>query len=391
MQEPSYPTNNTKLPENTLKKLTELPCGGKITLEWLQNQIWSETTDFQIPESEVICGMQANIYKIILTNGKNESIPLIAKRVVPEELPPKASLEVWQDFLDSVKREVEFYNAKSQVIPKIFPNVYYSHGFNHPNDLMKSFYLIIMKDVSENYMQNTSMNEVQACDLMKILAKFHAAFWNLDHSNMSRGTFWVLERRNPLKEVEKAHETWNAILDRFPDFDDLVPNIRNLGQQLASKAQILDDFIAANLLTQVHGDCKGWNLFFSKKSQAESSVLLIDMQWTGLGHPLQDVVYALTTTLEPELLDKMDQFLNVYMDQLQNELKIDVSYLKDHFDKVWLDYARVILTGLWKRFSPENIKKHQNTVGPSMIGRSLPHAKFIIRRIHDLLNVQKII
>ena len=167
MKEPGYPTNTTKLPENTYKKLTELPCGGHITLEWLQTQIWSETTEFSIPESEVICGMQANIYKIILRNGKNEALPLIAKRVVPEELPAKGSLELWKDFLDSVKREVEFYNSKSQVIPEIFPKVYYSNGFNNPNDIMKSYYLIIMGDVSENYIQNTSMNEDQACALMK--------------------------------------------------------------------------------------------------------------------------------------------------------------------------------------------------------------------------------
>ena len=67
-----------------------------------------------------------------------------------------------------------------------------------------------------------------------------------------------------------------------------------LGAALASKAQVLDDFIASNLLTQVHGDCKGWNLFFMKKSDLKeisaiekSPVLFIDMQWTGVGHPLQ--------------------------------------------------------------------------------------------------------
>merc|ERR1712062_344119 len=115
------------------------------------------------------------------------------------------------------------------------------------------------------------------------------------------------------------------------------------------------------------------------------------MQWTGVGHPLQDVVYALTTSLDADLLHKMDHFLDIYIDNLSKELKSDASYLKDHFERVWLDYARVIITGLWKRFSPENIKKHQNTVGPSMIGRSLLHAEFIIKKVHDLLVIRKII
>ena len=158
-----------------------------------------------------------------------------------------------------------------------------------------------------------------------------------------------------------------------------------------SKAQLLDDFVSQNLLTQIHGDCKGWNLFFAKNEASENQVLLIDMQWTGLGHPLQDVVYALTTSLDADLLHKMDQFLDVYIDNLSKELKFDTSYLKDHFERVWLDYARVIMTGLWKRFSPENIKKHQNTIGPSMIGRSLEHAEFIIKKVYDLLVIRKIV
>ena len=70
---------------------------------------------------------------------------------------------------------------------------------------------------------------------------------------------------------------------------------------MASKAQVLDDFIASNLLTQVHGDCKGWNLFFIKKSEEisaaeKSPVLFIDMQWTGVGHPLQVYIFIYLST-----------------------------------------------------------------------------------------------
>ena len=84
----------------------------------------------------------------------------------------------------------------------------------------------------------------------------------------------------------------------------MFPNVEELGAKLASKAQVLDDFIAANLLTQVHGDCKGWNLFFKKKNfencDEKSPVLFIDMQWTGIGHPLQ--VSSVNLRLEVDLL-----------------------------------------------------------------------------------------
>ena len=67
---------------------------------------------------------------------------------------------------------------------------------------MNSFYLILMEDVSENYYQDTGMTKIQAENLMRALAKFHATHWRKENndSNCSneRGTFWVLNRRIPL-------------------------------------------------------------------------------------------------------------------------------------------------------------------------------------------------
>merc|ERR1711983_489025 len=191
MQESTgYPTSTTKLPPEVFNRLTELPCGTQMTLEWFKTHVWSDTTEFSIPESQVICGMQANIYKILLKSNNGEQVKsLIAKRVIPSELPAKASLEIWQDFLDSVKREVDFYNTKISKIPQLFPQIFYSHGFQDSKDLMKSFYLILMSDVSESYFQQTSMNEKQATDLMQTLAQFHASFWHDDHTNADRVHF----------------------------------------------------------------------------------------------------------------------------------------------------------------------------------------------------------
>ena len=82
----------------------------------------------------------------------------------------------------------------------------------------------------------------------------------------------------------------------------------------------------------------------------KSPVLFIDLQWTGIGHPLQDVAYSLTTTLEPELLNSMDYYVDVYLKHLSNLISdLNAEEMKQQFDIVWLDYARVIVTGLWKR------------------------------------------
>ena len=59
--------------------------------------------------------------------------------------------------------------------------------------------------------------------------------------------------------------------------------------------------------------------------------------------------------------------------------------LRSEYDPVWLDYARVIVTGLWRKLSPESMERNKNKVGPSMINRSCPHVMFITKRLCRLL------
>ena len=83
----------------------------------------------------------------------------------------------------------------------------------------------------------------------------------------------------------------------------------------------------------------------------------------------------------------MDHFVDLYIEKLsQYQVQgLDPKKLRKQFDLVWLDYARVILTGLWKRFSPDGIVKNKSTVGPSFINRSIQHAEFIIHRVNHTL------
>ena len=64
---------------------------------------------------------------------------------------------------------------------------------------------------------------------------------------------------------------------------------------------------------------------------------------------------------------------------------LDKVRLRAEFDPVWLDYARVIVSGLWKRLNPESMEKNKTKIGPSMINRSWPHVLFITRRLSRLL------
>merc|ERR1711915_179666 len=138
-----------------------------------------------------------------------------------------------------------------------------------------------------------------------------------------------------------------------------------------------------------HGDAKGWNFFFGKEGSAHK-FLFIDMQWTGRGHPLQDVAYSLTTTLDAESLPLMDELVEFYVAKLKNELSMKnltvPKSLIQSYDSVWMDYSRVVVTGLWKNLNEESIERNKSIVGPSMINRSWEHVLFITRRLYKLLH-----
>ena len=77
---------------------------------------------------------------------------------------------------------------------------------------------------------------------------------------------------------------------------------------------------------------------------------------------LQDVAYSLTTSLESGLLKNMDEFVDFYCERLNEKLssrgvtKPPTDDLRSHFDVCWLDYARVVMFGLWRRLSLEQVR-----------------------------------
>jgi len=393
-----------EIDEKLFDRLYELPDGDTINISWLQKNVWPDADDFKIPPSSVIRGMQANMYTIKMTSKtvseatqENETKQIIAKRIVPSELPSKGDNDKLKQFIGSVRREIEFYKTlmlpQNQAIHHVFPRVYYSSSTPTSldySDPINASFLLLLSDLSEKYYQAPSMNKDQANALMKSFATFHAHFWqNLELKKMERGGFWVLKRRLLYGELENAAVTWKGILERFPELSNTgLDNINSIATDLVEKAVVLDKFIETQCNTLIHGDAKGWNLFLNKNSNDD--IIFIDMQWAGKGHPLQDIAYALTTSLNADLLSEMDKFVDLYVTYLKQELEktgiqINEEKLRLEYDYVWLDYARVIVTGLWKNLDPERMKRYHKTVGPSMINRSLHHVKFIIRRLHHLL------
>jgi Ser/Thr protein kinase RdoA (MazF antagonist) len=78
----------------------------------------------------------------------------------------------------------------------------------------------------------------------------------------------------------------------MPHLESIVPECRGLASDVVGLAERLDGFAASWSLSLIHGDCKGWNLFFNDKNRA----IFIDMQWVGKGHPLQESLNMCTVS-----------------------------------------------------------------------------------------------
>eukprot|EP00088_Acartia_fossae_P049511 TRINITY_DN5457_c0_g1_i2.p1 TRINITY_DN5457_c0_g1~~TRINITY_DN5457_c0_g1_i2.p1 ORF type:complete len:272 (-),score=51.44 TRINITY_DN5457_c0_g1_i2:425-1240(-) len=248
--------------ETLYRNLTSLPNGVTLDLQFLQKIINPEIKNWRIPKETVLRGMQANMFIIEVDSGDSSvTSRYMAKRINPKELPDKASKEIWQEFVQSVRKETDFYKevmkAENQNIRCLFPKVYYSDGT--PKELdsepQETSFILIMEDLTENYYQTPMMSREQAESVMQSLARLHAHFWNQDRSQ-ERGGFWVLERRLKRNEIENAEETWKRFLERFPEVDALDPNIKNIGKRIRERARDLDNEVEQGACTIIHGDAK---------------------------------------------------------------------------------------------------------------------------------------
>ena len=311
--------------ENLYSSIQKLPNNEVMDLKFLQKNIWSEVVTFDIPREKIIRGMQANMFTVTCVNKDNISRNVIVKRIVPTELPEKPSLDIWRGFITSVRTEIDFYKEllerENEEIRKLFPRIYTSLGTSPEldNSPMKTSFSIMMQDLGSDYIQKPGMSEREARSVMESLARLHAHYWAKLPETSPRGSFWVLEKRRAFSELENTDTTWNEFVNRFPDLEILHPDVRKIGSVLSSKAEALDATTAQGANTLIHGDAKGWNFFFAKDESPAHKCqpfLFIDMQWAGRGHPLQDVAYALTTTLDENNLDKIDDLVDFYIDRL---------------------------------------------------------------------------
>lgn len=186
--------------------------------------------------------------------------------------------------------------------------------------------------------------------VLKWLANFHAAFWNLPNdpgslallppplevSNPSevqglwaQGGYWYLDTRQD--EYSYISHDWKKFL---PEFE-------------AAAEKLKTDTRGRTL---IHGDCKAANILFSADA---SECALYDFQYVGGGLGAQDLVYFIGTSVDGAILRKKggdEELLGYYYQELMQALNarnlsdasrlFTLEVLEEQFEVALVDWMR---------------------------------------------------
>ena len=325
--------------------------------------------------SQVIAGRQATIIPAMLGSSQ-----IIVKRVSHSHAMQKPEGVVRETFIGSARREVEFYKNQVEKTRSMWPRYYLAEEIPCPGQ-NPEFVLILENFTASGYNQKPELTHSRMLSALEGLAEFHAAYWN-DAASLRElpGSFWVLPTRHASEtDIDSVSRHWKSVCDFNNNFDVTV------GPRIAKFSEEIDRQARSVSITRVHGDAKGPNMFFKDLTDDKSECKLIDAQWTGSGNPLSDISNIITAGIHVDRINQFDDYFQHYDTILQSLLSEEqlATYLKlvrPTWDYCWLDYARVVMLGLWQGMNNDKFTKNQNNVGSSMVGKSKPHMEFVVSR-----------
>jgi len=201
----------------------------------------------------------------------------------------------------------------------------------------KEEFLIVMEDLASlgfiNTTYDANKNHLNSC--LNWLANFHAKHMNVKSPLLWEiGTYWHLDTRPDELEVME-----NGKLKEFAKIID--KKLNNTKYQ-----------------TIVHGDAKLANFCFNSDG---SKCAAIDFQYVGHGCGMKDLIYFISSAVEPEDCKKMeDWILDTYFKALDKALSfyqptIDAKEVKKEYKEMfciaWADFQRFL-----KGWSPNHFK-----------------------------------
>ncbi len=300
----------------------------------LYENVTDELNLGEILDIEIIQSLWGGYGELVRLKCKNNTV--IVKHVKlpkPSEHPRGWNTDLsHQRKLHSYEVEVNWYEEFSKDIDNSCRIPRGLKTFQNTNE-----WLIVMEDLAQAGFTTTTFdaNENHLISSLTWLASFHAKYMNVKSDLLwETGTYWHLETRpDELKALKD-----NELKSFAKKIDEILKN---------SKYQ-----------TIVHGDAKLANFCFNENG---TSCAAVDFQYVGHGCPMKDLVYFISSAVEPQDCEQIEEWiLDVYFRALKEALKIyqpKIDYmdveeeLRELFIIAWADFQRFI-----KGWSPNHFK-----------------------------------
>jgi HAD superfamily hydrolase (TIGR01509 family) len=210
--------------------------------------------------------------------------------------------------LDLYEREYYFYEHLSQFVPVKFPTFY---GIIYDDNYQKIG--ILMQNLNnENYRLNLNLNQepidVSLC-IIDRLARLHAKFWGKNLTN----TFKELRRNNEFSSWPKfVAQRWDLFEEKWTEH--LTSEQLQLGQEIVFQFEHIQNHLSTGKLTLCHGDVKSANLFYRIDERASGGYepYFIDWQYILQGKGVQDLVFFMIESFEPQIMTRYKQLFKDY-------------------------------------------------------------------------------
>lgn len=288
--------------------MTLVPSIDELDVAWLSQHL-SLPGAFDVTVSAVGKGQVANCYRLTITHDAGRS-SVIAK--VPSSDEVSRSTAALQHLY---QREVSFYQHLAMLITTRTPRCYYAERDESDN------FLLLLEDLSPSAVvdQFVGVSLGTARAGLAALAGLHGpthARVEIHDATWLRG---VSEELRPLYSAvlpvlfDQFLERYDAHID-----DDLRAMVLALKGRLALFSEYATPFPCVT-----HGDFRTDNLLIDA-CDGTVALAVVDWQTVGVGSPLLDVAYFLTTSLTPEDCAQYEfELLDYYLGKL-NDYGVDI-------------------------------------------------------------------
>jgi hypothetical protein len=281
--------------------MTLVPSIDELDVEWLSRHLSLEgATKFSL--ASVGHGQVANCYRVTITHGAGRT-SVIAK--VPSTDDVSRSTAALQHLYE---REVSFYQHLATLITTRTPHCYFAERDENDN------FLLLLEDLSPSAVvdQFTGVSLGTARAGLASLAGLHGpthARGDLHGASWLRG---VSEELGPL-----YHAVLPVLFDQFLERygERIDDELRAMVSALRDRLALFSDY-ATPFPCVTHGDFRTDNLLIDARN-GTVAMAVVDWQTIGVGSPLLDVAYFLTTSLTPEDCARYEfELLDYYLAKL---------------------------------------------------------------------------